>query len=198
MVMDESTRRIVNAERLVIGADGAGVLPRWRSGREWAQEREGRTQIPRGRLAGITHEVERRTGIVLSHREIQRRMQCADAYPTEAHLQTAIRTHRTWSALCAAGFPAVDPPPQPRGVPSGDMDPLPNLFVEGLYQTYDAVPARQVRIVDARRRHERDAHRAAVALAALDRLADAVGGDESRTIGEAVDALAATNRPVAA
>jgi len=86
------------------------IVERWRSGREWAAERQGRTQIRRGRLAEIIAEVQRHTGVTIDRREIQRRMRCADRYPTEAHVRQAIKQHKTWSALRNAGFPAVDVP----------------------------------------------------------------------------------------
>lgn len=77
-----------------------------------------------------------RSGRKLSEREIQWRLQCARAYPTEAQIRNAITDFGTWLALIQAGFPAYEAP--------SDARPYNPLETDELAQQHEAQTQRIV------------------------------------------------------
>lgn len=94
-------------ERRIAAEERGAVLHRWRYGRELLRTKAGRKQLPHGLLADLV-QAAARAGLPLSDREIRRRVQCAEAYDTEAKVGQALADFGTWSALADAGFPAVN------------------------------------------------------------------------------------------
>lgn len=101
------TTRYLKLEKRITDDDRGGVIERWRYGRLLLEARTGRKQLPHGLIDGLTKEAER-AGINLSRREIQRRIQCAEAYDTEEKCARAGRTFGSWTELRDAGFPPLD------------------------------------------------------------------------------------------
>lgn len=102
----ERYRRI---DKAIKASDNGGVWERWRYGRRLLCDSAITT--PRGYLqhGKLTWIVQRSR---VSEREIQWRLQCARAYPTETQIRNAITDFGTWLALIQAGFP---PYPAPEG-----------------------------------------------------------------------------------
>jgi len=96
-----------------IGAGEQGVIvDRWRYGRQLLADPKkvneaGTLLRGRGTVESLiaTAKAAKRK---LSEREIQYRLRCAQTYTTEAAISQISATYDTWSALIAAGFPAVD------------------------------------------------------------------------------------------
>lgn len=84
------------------------AVRRWRYGRRMLADRAGRKKLPDGFVAARVREAAG-VGLALSEREIQYRIQCAEAYGTETRFRTAVRDFGSWSELRAAGFPPVEP-----------------------------------------------------------------------------------------
>jgi hypothetical protein len=77
---------------------------------------------PRGRslrhgIIEILIAAGQKAGFKISEREIQRRLQCARTYSTEAQIGHVVADLKTWRELADANFPAV---PVPDGEPPAD------------------------------------------------------------------------------
>lgn len=98
-------------ERVIAAADSSGIRQRWMYGLRLIHDEE--KLAPAGGLkhgvADALIKAAAKQGIKLSSREIQRRMQCARAYPTEDQIRHAVADFETWHDLAAAGFPSVEP-----------------------------------------------------------------------------------------
>lgn len=62
---------------------------------------------PHGMRADLIKAAQR-AGLKLSDSEVGYRLQCAEAYATEAKVTSAAGDFGSWRALCDAGFPPVD------------------------------------------------------------------------------------------
>jgi hypothetical protein len=105
-------------ERTILAADGGGVRERWRYGLRLLRDPE--AMADKSLRHGVTEvliDAATSRGMKLSAREIQWRVQCARAYPTESQMRNAITDFGTWFALIQAGFP---PYPQPIDEPLAD------------------------------------------------------------------------------
>jgi len=100
------TTSYLKLEKAIALDERGGVLDRWRYGRELLAAKSGRQQLPHGLLAALIKAAER-AGFKLTDREIRYRLQCAEAYKTEAEVGTACSDFGSWSALRDAGFPPV-------------------------------------------------------------------------------------------
>lgn len=78
-------------------AEGTGIHARWRFGTKLNEEKPGK-QLPNGRLQEVAGEVGR------SSREIQRRMQFSDEYPTEKEVRHAVSHFGSWHEIVAHGL----------------------------------------------------------------------------------------------
>jgi hypothetical protein len=100
-------------------ADSGGIRQRWMWGLRLLADQE--KIAPAGGLKhGVTDaliQAAAKRGYKLSAREIQWRLQCARAYPTEAQMCNGITDFETWFDLIQAGFPAY---PVPAGEPPAD------------------------------------------------------------------------------
>lgn len=104
--------RYKRIESAVAASDSGGIWERWRFGRRLLCDDEATTpaqHLQHGRLAWLIERAAR-SGWKISEREIQWRLQCGRAYPTEAQIRNAITDFRTWLALIQAGFPAYEAP----------------------------------------------------------------------------------------
>jgi hypothetical protein len=107
------TKQYLWAERAVIKADGAGIRERWLWGLRLLHDPE--VVSDSGRLKhGVIEQLITAAdehGMRLSRREIQRRLQCARAYPYESQLRHAMAQFGTWYDLQVANFPSYEPEP---------------------------------------------------------------------------------------
>lgn len=102
-------------ERKIAAAETTSIRERWLYGlrllRDPAAMSEGGGGLKHGVAETLTASAAKR-GIKLSAREIQRRVQCARAYPTEAQIRQALADFDTWWDLSLARFPAYEAPPE--------------------------------------------------------------------------------------
>jgi hypothetical protein len=146
--------KYVKSERRIASADGAGIVERWRWGREALADPEvtnpaGTLRRGRGIADRLIHAA-RAKGLKLDEREIRHRLQAARTYATETELTGPIRAgYATWSALCDAGFPPIaDPDPQPALVDvAGQVTPAAAAWQqEGLDGDDGSVFPRQIKV----------------------------------------------------
>lgn len=106
------TAQYTQREAQITTADSAGIRQRWMWGLRLLGDQE--KIAPAGGLkhgvADALIEAAAKRGYKLSSREIQWRLQCARAYPTEAQIRNAITDFETWFDLIQAGFPAYEAP----------------------------------------------------------------------------------------
>ena len=115
------TSQYVSIDRHIAAAEAGSIRERWLYGLRLLADPEAIA-----RAGGLKHGVaeqliaaSKARGIRLSSREIQRRLQCARAYPTDGQIRQALAGFDTWDELHNAGFPAFatdpdDPPADPR------------------------------------------------------------------------------------
>ncbi|MGH3921854.1 MAG: hypothetical protein ACRDTT_03080 [Pseudonocardiaceae bacterium] len=101
------TTQYLKLERRIAVGERGGILDRWRYGRALLDAKAGRRQLPHGMVADLIKAAER-AGLTLSEREIRRRVQCAEAYDSEAKVGHAVADFGTWRDLAEAGFPPVE------------------------------------------------------------------------------------------
>lgn len=91
-------------EMKIAATNTAGIIERWKYGRNLLKEKAGRLQLPHGLIEGLIAEAER-SGRKLTRREIQRRIRCAEVYVSEAEVRRASDAVGSWTALHEKGFP---------------------------------------------------------------------------------------------
>lgn len=109
----------MHQENAIAAADSGGIRERWLWGLRLLADEE--KIAPAG---GLRHGVATKLiaeaakrGLRLSEREIQRRLQCARTYPTDAQIRQALADFETWDELHRANFPDYEAPP---GEPAAD------------------------------------------------------------------------------
>lgn len=85
-------KQIKDADAAEIAAQGDRLWNRWEFGRKLLAERKGK-QLPAGRLDEVCAEVDR------SRREVQKWVQFAEQYPTEAKVRRADALHQSWESI---------------------------------------------------------------------------------------------------
>lgn len=114
------TAQYVRQERAIAAADSGGIRERWLWGLRLLRDPEAFAPGSRQLRPGLTEQLiaaVTASGRKLSAREIQYRLRCARAYPTEAQIAQASAEFETWSALILADFPAFE---APEGEPLAD------------------------------------------------------------------------------
>jgi hypothetical protein len=108
------TTLYVRQEKAIAAAGSAGIRERWLWGLRLLRDpdafADGSSQLKPGRAGELIKAAEA-AGLKLSVREIQYRLQCARAYPTEAEIAHACAEFEDWSDLRTAGFPTFEAPP---------------------------------------------------------------------------------------
>jgi len=94
-------------ERRILADERGGVHHRWQYGRQLLAEKSGRKQLPHGKIADLLADAEK-AGLKLSATEIRYRVQCAEAYDSEAKVTKALGDFGSWFGLIQARFPAVE------------------------------------------------------------------------------------------
>jgi hypothetical protein len=101
-----------NQERAIAAADSGSIRQRWMYGLRLLADQD--KLAPAGGLRhGVTDALiaaAAKGGYKISAREIQRRLQCARTYPTEAQIRNAITDFKSWFELIQAGFPPYEIP----------------------------------------------------------------------------------------
>lgn len=202
--------RYLRLEKNIAASDTGGILERWRYGRTLLTDPVRVTpnsNLKNGVLAELIGEAKG-IGVTISRSEIQYRMQAARVYESEAQLSKILGQFENWWGLIQAGFPPVetdsdDEPYDPHaaggkqpkpltqeplttsdGKPVPAFDPPvrfggdehgPRSTIEDLYAACKESEGYTERMAanDARRRGH------------VDDLADAVGGDLTKTWYEA-------------
>jgi len=104
--------RYLRYEKNIAASDTGGVLERWAFGRRLLEDGDATTpagNLKHGVLAKLIGNATV-AGFKIGEREIQRRLQAARTYPTEAQIRLAVDGFGTWSDLYNAGFPPVEMP----------------------------------------------------------------------------------------
>jgi hypothetical protein len=196
-------------EKTILASDGDTITERWKWGRRVLNDDTAVT--PRGYLQhGVLDRYlakAKSQGIRLSEREIQRRLKAARTYRTEAEIRHAVSDFNTWHDLVAAAFPEVtlDDPGEPydprhhdeklrdngRKLRRAELErwqqSFPGMDEYTTLQDMVKLLAERQGLTSRRVREE------AVLAGELQSLIDAVDGDLSATVEEALDALDAQN-----
>lgn len=114
------TTQYIRIERAISAAAKNDIRERWIWGLRLLRDPDafapGSTQLKPGRADELVRAAKA-AGFKLTAREIQYRLQCARAYPTETQIANAGAEFEDWSSLRAAGFPAYE---APEGEPPAD------------------------------------------------------------------------------
>jgi hypothetical protein len=104
------TTQYVRQEKAIASADVGGIRQRWlwglrllRDPEAMASEKSLRHGVAEQLVVAATAN-----GLSLNEREIQRRLQCARAYPTEDEIRQVLTDFQTWDELLNAKFPAYE------------------------------------------------------------------------------------------
>jgi hypothetical protein len=104
--------RYLREEKYITAQDAGGIRKRWEYGRRLLMD--GKATTPNGNLRnGVLDALignATQSGYELSRREIQRRLQCGNAYQTEAELRQVLAQFATWDDLHRANFPPLEMP----------------------------------------------------------------------------------------
>src|SRR6266568_1240776 len=104
----------VQQERAIARADAGGIYERCIWGLRLKNDPDafakGSSQPKPGQIDQLV-AAAKAAGLKLSRREVQYRLQCARAYPTEAQIAHACAQYEGWSDLRIAGFPAFEVSP---------------------------------------------------------------------------------------
>lgn len=204
--MTSPYRRI---EKEIAAADAGTVRARWEYGRRLlcdpsATDQDG--NLRPGKLAELI-EAAHRAGVRLAEEEILDRLAAARAYACESQIGRARAVYGTWEALSEAEFPefGADPgelPHDPRTAAEraqqaerqlalGEPDQLTlfSMFPRDDFSELSTLAELRKYAEDNAERTARHARADERRLAYVSALADAVGGDESKTWAEAQAAL---------
>lgn len=106
------TTQYVRQEKAIAVADSGGIRQRWIWGLRLLRDTEAMAS-PKSLRHGVADQLitaAKAGGLKLSVREIQRRLQCARTYETEAQIRHAVSDFETWHDLVEAGFPPYEAP----------------------------------------------------------------------------------------
>lgn len=111
----------LKAEGHINAADSGSIFERWRYGRRLLSDDAAMTASRKSLKHGVLDRLivhAKAKGYELTEREVQYRIQCGRAYPTEAQIRTVSSDFATWTELRSAGFPECE-----RGTDEPDYDP---------------------------------------------------------------------------
>lgn len=181
-------------EQRIAADEGRGVIHRWRYGRKLLEAKAGRQQLPHGMSADLVAAAAK-AGLKLSEREIRRRVQCAEAYASEAEVGQALADFGTWSALAEAGFPSVevDEPGEQLLLPDATDDFEQLTLIPGLSTTLKVrgreIPLAEATVADVAayhdmyvQIHENYGKRLALIAAALEAMRDGCDDDDANAV----------------
>jgi hypothetical protein len=199
-------------ERAIAAADTTTVHERWAFGRRLLCDPLATN--PDGTLRpGVMENLiaaARARGVALTEAEINARLAAGLAYPFESQIRRSLGRFESWSDLRDAGFPPADADPgeqpyDPRGAAEraaavdrqlalGDPDQLSlfEFFPDDRFDSLSTLAELRKYAADSAERTARHERKDAERFEYLDRLSDAVDGDESRTWQEAQAALEAS------
>lgn len=107
------TIQYLRQEKAIASADAGSIRGRWLWGLRLLRDPDafapGSTQLKPGRGDELVRAADA-AGFSLTPREIQYRLRCARAYPTEAEIANACSEFLDWSSLRSAGFPPFEVP----------------------------------------------------------------------------------------
>lgn len=110
------TTQYLRQEKAIGAADSGGIRERWLWGLRLLSDPD--AIAPAGGLRhGVAEQLTAMAGKTpkgrnrLGEQEIQRRLQCARTYKTETEIREHLTDFESWDALCRAGFPAYEVPP---------------------------------------------------------------------------------------
>ena len=198
-------------ERDIAAADAGTVRSRWEYGRRLLCDPSATTpagELRPGKMAELV-EAAHRAGVRLTEEEILARLAAARAYPAESQIRRARAGFENWAALADAGFPPIEADPgekpyDPRGAAEraaavdrqlalGEPDPaqmtLFDYFPNDRFDSLSTLAELRKHADDCARRTEGHARKNRERYEYLDRMSDAVEGDESKTWAEAQAAL---------
>lgn len=207
--MTSPYRRI---EKAIAAADAGSVWERWLYGRRLLCDPSATDNgsLRPGKMAELVEAAHRAGGIRLAEEEILDRLAAARAYPRESQIRRARAVYGTWEALSEAEFPEFEADPgeqdydprtaaeraqqAERQLALGEPDQLTlfTLFPDDQFSEMSTIGELRKYAAEMAAWTQRQAGKDAARLAYVSALADAVGGDESKTWAEAQAALDAT------
>lgn len=114
------TTQYIRIERAISAAATSDIRERWLWGLRLLRDPDaftpGSSQLKPGRADELVRAAKA-AALRLSEREIQYRLRAARTYPTESQIAQATAEFDHWTALVAAGFPAIE---APEGEPPAD------------------------------------------------------------------------------
>ena len=195
-------------EKAIAAADISTTRERWEYGRRLACDplATGKDGTLRDGVMDSLITAARKRGVHLTEAEISDRLAAGLAYPCESQIRAARRGFENWAALCDAGFPETeaepgDRPHDPRGAAEraravdrqlalGEPDPEQlALFPDDRFDTLSTLAELRKYAAESAEWTERHARKDRERLEYLNRLSEAVDGDESKTWEEAQAAL---------
>ena len=114
------TTQYVRQEKAIAAADSGGIRERWMFGLRLLRDPEVISSTGKSLRHGVADQLiaaAKSNHMTISAREIQRRIQCARTYPTEAQIRQVLADFGTWFELHSAGFPPYE---APEGEPLAD------------------------------------------------------------------------------
>lgn len=207
--MTSPYRRI---EKAIAAADAGTVWERWLYGRRLLCDPSATTpdgELRPGKMAELI-EAAHRAGVHLTEDEIRARLEAARAYPCESQIRRARAVFGAWDALTEAGLPECEAEPgelpydprtaaeraqqAERQLALGEPDQLAlfTLFPDDQFSELSTLAELRKYAAEMAAWTDRQARKDADRLAYVSALADAVGGDESKTWAEAQAALDAS------
>ena len=190
--------RLLRIERQIANADGSTIRRRWVYGQQLLADPSKMSASGKSLRSGVLQQLihaSRDRGHKLSEREIRYRLQAARTYTDEAQIGTVCAEFGSWSELRDAGFPPVTVPDD---IPEGSvLDAEEGDAADGWTQL-DLFPScRQDSTFEEAHRYHKSQSRMTANFVALDRrrgelldrMINAVGGDMTATLGQAVRAL---------
>lgn len=196
-------------EKAIAAADAGTVYERWLYGRRLLCDPSATTpdgELRPGKMAELI-DAAAKAAVKLTEAEIRDRLAAGLRYPCESQLRRARALYGTWDALTATGFPEQEAefgeqPYDPRTAAEktrqaerqlalGEPDQLPlfELFPDDQFSELSTIAELRKYAAEMAAWTERQAGKDAARLAYVSALADAVGGDESKTWAEAQAAL---------
>jgi hypothetical protein len=198
-------------EKAIAAADAGSVWERWAYGRRLLCDPSATDNgsLRPGKLAELI-EAAHRAGVRLAEEEILDRLAAGLRYPAESQIRRARAMYGTWEALAAAEFPEFEADPgeqdydprtaaeraqqAERQLALGEPDQLTlfTLFPDDQFSEMSTIGELRKYAAEMAAWTQRQAGKDTARLAYVSALADAVGGDESKTWAEAQAALDAT------
>lgn len=104
------TIQYIRQEKAIAAAATADIRARWLWGLRLLRDPDAMSPTGKSLRHGVIEQLiatAQAVGLTLTEREIQRRLQCARTYPTEAQIRRSTTDFEHWSTLVQGRLPAL-------------------------------------------------------------------------------------------